>query len=84
MATQAKIAAAAAEARPVNAGRTGARVSVRTEKVGVVTDYAKAAASLVAMKHADFLADIDRYAARAAKAGLPFDGMEIQSKDKVV
>ena len=84
LAAQARAAEAEAEARKVNAGRTGARVSMRTEQVAVVTDYAKAAAALVAMKHKDFLAEIDRLALRAAKAGMPFDGMEIREEQKVV
>jgi hypothetical protein len=72
-----------AEARKVNAGRTGARVSVRVEKVGVVTDYGKAAAALVAMNHKDLIATIDQLAQRAAKAGMPFDGMEIKEVETV-
>lgn len=73
-----------AEARNASAGRTGARVSVRVEKVGAVTDYAKAAAALVAMNHKDLLTVIDTLAQRAAKAGMPFDGMEIKQVEKVV
>ncbi|TPM89880.1 hypothetical protein FJ977_35210 [Mesorhizobium sp. B2-1-3A] len=73
-----------AEARKVNAGRTGARVSMRTVKVGVVTDYSKAAAALVAMKHKTLIETIDTLAQRAATAGLPFDGMEIREEEKVV
>lgn len=81
---QARAAEQEAEARKVNAGRTGARVSMRTEKVGVVTDYVKAAAALVAMKHRDLIETIDTLAQRAAKAGMPFDGMEIREEQKVV
>lgn len=81
---QARAAEAEAEARKVNAGRTGARVSMRIEKVGIVTDYAKAAAALVAMNHKDLKAVIDQLAQRAAKAGMPFDGMEIREEEKVV
>lgn len=84
LAAQAKAAAEEAEARKVNAGRTGARVSVRVEKVGVVTDYGKAAAALVAMRHKDIIEIIDKLAQRAAKAGMPFDGMEIKDEEKVV
>lgn len=72
------------EAHKVSAGRTGARVSVRVEKVGVVTDYAKAAAALVAMNHKDLIETVDKLAARAAKAGVPFDGMEVREVEKVV
>lgn len=73
-----------AEARRVNAGRTGARVSMRIEKVGVVTDYGKAAAALVALKHKDMIEVIDKLAQRAAKAGMPFDGMEVREEERVV
>jgi len=84
LAAQAKQAEQEAEARKVNAGRTGARVSVRVEKIGVVTDYAKAAAALVAMKHPDMLAEIDRLAKAAARKGFGFAGMEICEEERVV
>ena len=84
LAAQARVAEAEAEARRVNAGRTGARVSMRIDKVGVVTDYGKAAAALVAMNHKDMIAVIDQLANRAAKAGMPFDGMEIREEERVV
>lgn len=73
-----------AEACKVNAGRTGARVSMRTVKVGIVTDYAKAAASLVELNHKDFFEQIDIFAQRAARAGMAFDGMEVREEEKVV
>jgi len=84
-----RLAAAARQAekeaaeRKINAGRTGARVSVRVEKVGIVTDYAKAAAALVAMKHPDMADVIDKLAQRAAKAGMPFDGMQVEEREVV-
>lgn len=81
---QAQEAEKAAEVQNAPAGRTGARVALRTEKVGIVTDYAKAAAALVAMKHPDMLAEIDRLAKAAAKKNFPFDGMEIREEEKVV
>lgn len=84
LAAQARAAEAEAEARKVNAGRTGARVSMRTVKVGVVTDYAKAAAALVALNHKDFLEQIDIFAQRAARAGMAFDGMKIETEETVV
>lgn len=83
LAAQARQAEKDAAERKVNAGRTGARVSVRTEKVGVVTDYAKAAAALVAMKHPDMVDTIDKLAQRAAKAGMPFDGMAVEEREVV-
>lgn len=84
MAAAARAAEAEAEARKVNAGRTGARVSVRIEKVGVVTDYAAAAAALVAMRHKDMIEIIDKLAQRAAKAGMPFAGMDIRDEERVI
>lgn len=81
---QAQEAERAAEVRNATAGRTGSRVGIRTEKVGVVTDYQKAAAALVAMKHKDIIETIDTLAKRAAKAGMPFDGMEVREEEKVV
>lgn len=82
-AARAREAEREAEARKVTAGRTGARMGIRTEKVGVVTDYGKAAACLVAMKHPDMLATIDTLAKRAGKAKMPFDGMEIRDEEVV-
>lgn len=73
-----------AEARKVNAGRTGARVSMRVDKVGVVTDYGMAAAALVAMNHKDLISVIDQLAQRAAKAGMLFAGMEVREEERVV
>lgn len=81
---QAQEAEKAAEVKNAQAGRTGAKVSIRTEKVGVVTDYAKAASALVAMHHKDLIEIIDKLAQRAAKAGMLFDGMEVREEEKVV
>lgn len=82
-AARARQAEKEAEARKVSAGRTGARMGLRTEKVGVVTDYYKAAKALIDMKHADLLGVIDTLAKRAAKAKMPFDGMEIKEEEIV-
>lgn len=81
---QAEEAEKAAVAKNASAGRTGAKVSIRVEKVGVVTDYEKAAAALVAIKHRDMIETIDKLAQRAAKSGMPFDGMEIKEVEKAV
>lgn len=81
---QAQEAERAAETRNASAGRTGARVSVRTVKVGVVTDYPKAAAALIAIKHPDLLECIHTLAQRAARSGMAFDGMEIREEEKIV
>lgn len=72
-----------AEARKVSVGRTGARMTLRKEKIGIVTDYSKAAAALVAMKHPDMVETIDKLAQRAAKAGMPFDGMAVEEREVV-
>ena len=73
-----------AEAKKTDAGRTGAKVSLRREKVGVVTDYNKAATALVNMKDKDMLSLIDQIANRAAKSGMAFDGMETREIEKAV
>ena len=72
-----------AQAKSAQAGRTGAKVSIRIQKVGRVTDYQKAAATLVEMKHPDMIKMIDTLASRAAKAGMPFAGMEIKQEETV-
>lgn len=74
----------AAEVQNASAGRTGAKVSIRVENVGYVTDYAKAAAALVAMKHPDMLAEIERLAKAAGRKNFPFDGMEIREEERVI
>ncbi|WP_306049283.1 hypothetical protein [Oceaniradius stylonematis] len=73
-------------AKPMNAqaGRTGAKVSIRVQKVGIVTDYQKAATALADMKHPDMIKLIDQLANRAAKNAMPFDGMEIKEQETVV
>lgn len=81
LARQAEEAEKASQAKQTAAGRTGAKVSIRVEKVGHVTDYQKAAAALVAMKHSDMIDCIDRLAQRAAKSGMAFDGMEIKENE---
>lgn len=65
-----------AEARNVTAGRTGARVALRTFVSATVNDYQAAATALVLMKHPDILAVIDQLANRAVKAGQSLPGVE--------
>ena len=65
-----------AQARNASAGRTGARVSLRTFVSAHVTDYQAAATALVLMKHPDLLATIDQLANRAIKAGQSIPGVE--------
>ncbi len=65
-----------AEAKNASAGRTGARVALRTFVSARVNDYQAAATALVLMKHPDILAIIDQLANRAIKAGQSLPGVE--------
>lgn len=63
-----------AQARNANAGRTGARVSLRTFVSARVVDYDKA---LLALKdHPEMKALVDQLANRAVKAGMEIAGVE--------
>ena len=72
-----------AKAKKVTAGRTGARSGLVPHKVGKVNDYEKAALALVKIRHKDMIELIDTLANRAAKAGMPFDGMTIEEEMRV-
>lgn len=74
----------AAEVRNASAGRSGARVSVRTEKRAKVVDYKAAALALVDADHRDMIATIEQLAQRAVKAGIALAGVEIEEVEKVV
>lgn len=65
-----------AEARNASAGRTGAKVALRTFVSARVTDYEAAAIALLKMNHADLKACIDQLANRAVKAGVEVAGVE--------
>lgn len=65
-----------AQAKNAAAGRTGARVALRTFVSARVTDYQAAATALVLMKHPDILATIDQLANRAIKGGQSLPGVE--------
>lgn len=82
-ARRAKEAEKEAEARKVSAGRTGARMGMKTETVYVVTDYLKAATAMLALGNADLKAEIDRLAKRLMKAGVPLDGVEARDEEVV-
>lgn len=69
-------AAREAEARNASAGRTGAKVALRTFVSGRVTDYHKAAKALLDANHRELMDTIDQLANRAARAGVPLDGVE--------
>lgn len=79
----AKEAEKEAEARKISTGRTGARMSYKTENVAVVTDYLKAATALLALNNADLKAEIDRLAKKLMKAGVPLDGVEVHEQEVV-
>ncbi|TCV66318.1 hypothetical protein [Neorhizobium sp. S3-V5DH] len=76
LAQQAADAEREAQARNASAGRTGARVALRTFVNARVNDYQAAATALVLMKHPDLLAVIDQLANRAIKAGQSLPGVE--------
>lgn len=65
-----------AEARNSSAGRTGAKVALRTFVRARVTDYEAAAVALLKMNHADLKACIDQLANRAIRAGVELAGVE--------
>lgn len=67
----------------VSAGRTGSRMGIRTIKVGVITDWQKAAEHLVGIKNEKVCEAIQSVANASAKSGLTFPGMEIGKEDKV-
>lgn len=72
----------AAEPRRPQAGRTGSRVGLRTEKYAVITDYD---ALLMHLKDNTEIRElVEKIANRAAKSGLTMPGMEIKERDKAV
>jgi len=73
---EAEAKAKEAEARNASAGRTGAKVALRTFVSARVTDYKAAALALLAMNHADLKSTIDQLANRAVRAGVELDGVE--------
>lgn len=65
-----------------SAGRTGARVSVRTEKRAKIVDYAACLQAL--SDHPDVKALVEQLAQRAVRAGMPLAGVEVIETEKVV
>jgi hypothetical protein len=74
LARQAADAEREAQAHNPNAGRTGAKVALRTFVSARVTDYREAALALLA--HPEMRALIDQLANRAVKAGTVLPGVE--------
>ena len=65
-----------AEARNAQAGRTGAKVALRTFVSARVTDYEAAAKALLDANHREFKETIDQLANRAVRAGVTLAGVE--------
>jgi hypothetical protein len=74
LARQAAEAEREAQARNANAGRTGARVALRTFVSARVVDYREAALAL--LSHPEMTALIDQLATRAVKSGTLLPGTE--------
>lgn len=72
------------ESKPTgtSAGRTGAKVALRTEKRARIVDYDKAVEAL--KSHPEMRELVDRLANRAVKAGIAVDGVEVEEIQKVV
>lgn len=73
---EAEAKAREAESRNASAGRTGAKVALRTFVSARVTDYEAAAIALLKMNHADLKSTIDQLANRAIRAGVELAGVE--------
>lgn len=77
---RADAAAREAEARKTGAGRTGAKVSLRTYTSGQITDYD---AFLMAVKERQEVRELlDSLANRAAKSGVELPGMKIVTEQR--
>lgn len=79
-----KAKAKEAEARNSSAGRTGAKVALRTFVSARVTDYEAAALALLKMNHADLKETIDQLANRAVRAGVELAGVERVEEQRAV
>lgn len=71
-----------AKARPVTAGRTGAKVKLRTYKVARIDDFDALYAAL--KTHPDMVAKAEELAQRAAAKGFPLAGMTIIEEERTV
>lgn len=81
MIRQAQEAEKAAEVRNAQAGRTGAKVSLRTEKRAKIVDFD---ACLLALKErAEVKELIQSLANRAVKSGFSLPGVEVETIEKV-
>ncbi|GLK69219.1 hypothetical protein [Hansschlegelia plantiphila] len=82
MERQAAAADQAAVAKNATAGRTGARIALRTETKVIVTDFAAAAGHYVAARHADLVELIGRLASRDVKAGAEIPGTGRKTEER--
>lgn len=72
----------AARPRNASAGRTGAKVHLRTEKRAKVVDYKAAACAMLDMEHDELKEKIDQLVQRAVKAGVKLAGVEVEEVSK--
>ncbi|MFL1873933.1 hypothetical protein ACIKT0_01685 [Hansschlegelia beijingensis] len=79
---QAAAADQAAVAKNASAGRTGARIALRTETKVIVSDFAAAAGYYVAARNPDLVELIGRLAARDVKAGAEVPGTERRTEER--
>jgi hypothetical protein len=80
LARQADVAEKASVPKNASAGRTGAKVSLRTEKRARIVDFD---ACLQALKtHPDLKALVEQLANRAVRAGVPLAGVEVEEITK--
>lgn len=79
---QAAEADRAATMKNASAGRTGAKVALRTETHIIVTDFAAAAAHYVAARPQELVELIGRLASRDVKAGVEIPGTERQTVER--
>lgn len=73
-------AAKAAEKKSTAAGRTGAKVSLRTHTIAVITDFDACYAAL--KSHPDMIGFVQTLADRACRAKVPLAGVEFQEEQK--
>jgi len=78
----AQAAEEASQAKNAAAGRTGMKVSLRTEKRGRIVDYAACLAAVA--DHADVREVVEKLAQRSVKGGNPLPGVEVVTVEKVV
>ncbi|HVI27488.1 hypothetical protein [Hansschlegelia sp.] len=71
-----------AVAKNASAGRTGARIALRTETKVIVTDFAAAAGHYVAARNPDLVELIGRLASRDVKAGAEVPGTERRTEER--